>query len=114
SMLSGMNSSGHAESATSSAISGGSIIIRDKANQQQSIDDLSRDTANASGRLDAIFDKEREQQRLEEAQLISDIGTQVSDIARTEDAIAAAQKASEKRQSATQEERGAAKAEWEQ
>jgi hypothetical protein len=49
----------------------------------------------------------------EEAQLISDIGTQVSDIARTEDAIAAAQKASEKRQSATQEERGAAKAEWE-
>ncbi|MBV4412616.1 hemagglutinin repeat-containing protein [Enterobacteriaceae bacterium YMB-R22] len=114
SMLSGMNSSGHAESTTSSAISGGSIIIRDKANQQQSIDDLSRDTANASGRIDAIFDKEKEQQRLEEAQLISDIGTQVSDIARTEDAITAAQKASEKRQSATQEEHEAAKAEWEQ
>jgi len=113
SMLSGVNSSGSAEGTTSSAISGGSIIIRDKESQQQDIADLSRDVDNANGSIGQIFDKEKEQQKIQEAQLISDIGTQVSDIARTEDAIAAAQKASEKRQNATQDERDAAKAEWE-
>jgi filamentous hemagglutinin len=42
--------------------------------QTQDVADLSRDTANANGSIDAIFDKEKEQRRLDEAQLISDIG----------------------------------------
>ncbi|KFC05655.1 hypothetical protein GTGU_02799, partial [Trabulsiella guamensis ATCC 49490] len=113
SMLSGGNSSGSAEGTTSSAISSGNIIIRDKDNQQQDVNDLSRDTANANGSIGQIFDKEKEQQKIQESQLISDIGTQVSDIARTEDVISAAQKASEKRQNASEEERNAAKSEWE-
>ncbi len=60
------------------------MIVRDKANQVQDIATLSRDTANANGTIDTIFDKEKEQRRLDEAQLISDIGSQVSDIARTQ------------------------------
>ncbi|ENU3990183.1 VENN motif pre-toxin domain-containing protein, partial [Enterobacter kobei] len=45
------------------------------------------DTANANGSIDAIFDKEKEQRRMEEAQLIGEIGSQVADIARTQGEI---------------------------
>ncbi|WP_320727831.1 hemagglutinin repeat-containing protein [Enterobacter sp. 118C5] len=82
--LSGADSSGSAEGTTRAAIENGSVIVRDKANQAQDIATLSRDTANANGTIDTIFDKEKEQRRLDEAQLISDIGSQVSDIARTQ------------------------------
>ncbi|MBW4210155.1 VENN motif pre-toxin domain-containing protein [Enterobacter asburiae] len=60
------------------------MVVCDKANQAQDTAALSRDTENANGSIDAIFDKEKEQRRLDEAQLISDIGSQVSDIARTQ------------------------------
>ncbi|MCT4716623.1 hemagglutinin repeat-containing protein [Enterobacteriaceae bacterium H18W14] len=113
SMLTGGNSEGSAEGTTKSAISGGNIIIRDRDNQQQDVANLSRDTEHANGSIGQIFDKEKEQRKIQEAQLIGETGTQVSDIARTEDAISAAQKASEKRQNATQDERDAAKAAWE-
>ncbi|HDS1118220.1 TPA: VENN motif pre-toxin domain-containing protein, partial [Pluralibacter gergoviae] len=49
---------------------------------------LSRDTEHAANGLSPIFDKEKEQRRLQEAQLIGEIGTQVADIARTEGKIA--------------------------
>ena len=110
SMLSGGNSSGSAEGTTSAAVSGGSIIIRDRDNQQQDVDDLSRDTANAGGSISPIFDKEKEQQKLQEAQLISEIGTQVADIARTEGAIGATKAAQEKMSHVTEEDRAAATA----
>ncbi|HHF0155523.1 TPA: hemagglutinin repeat-containing protein, partial [Enterobacter roggenkampii] len=83
-MLSGADSSGSAEGTTRAAVENGTVIVRDKANQTQDTAALSRDTANANGSIDAIFDKEKEQRRLDEAQLISDIGSQVSDIARTQ------------------------------
>ena len=83
-MLSGAGSSGSAEGTTRAAVENGTVIVRDKANQTQDTAALSRDTANANGSIDAIFDKEKEQRRLDEAQLISDIGSQVSDIARTQ------------------------------
>lgn len=83
-MLSGAGSSGSAEGITRAAVENGTVIVRDKANQTQDTAALSRDTANANGSIDAIFDKEKEQRRLDEAQLISDIGSQVSDIARTQ------------------------------
>ncbi|MCP1116191.1 hemagglutinin repeat-containing protein [Enterobacter bugandensis] len=83
-MLSGADSSGSAEGTTRAAVENGTVIVRDKANQVQDIATLSRDTANANGTIDTIFDKEKEQRRLDEAQLISDIGSQVSDIARTQ------------------------------
>jgi filamentous hemagglutinin len=60
------------------------VVVRDKEHQTQDVADLSRDTANANGSIDAIFDKEKEQRRMEEAQLIGEIGSQVADIARTQ------------------------------
>nr|WP_081240164.1 hypothetical protein [Enterobacter kobei] len=45
-------------------------MVRDKEHQTQDVADLSRDTAHANGSIDAIFDKEKEQRRMEEAQLI--------------------------------------------
>ncbi|EOI3549103.1 hemagglutinin repeat-containing protein [Cronobacter dublinensis] len=100
--LAGLGSSGHAEGTTQSAVSEGTITIRDKANQQQNLDDLSRDTAHANDSISPIFNKEKEQNRLQAAQLISDIGLQASDIVKTQGAIEAAQKANSQMASATQ------------
>ncbi|EJB3067568.1 VENN motif pre-toxin domain-containing protein, partial [Escherichia coli] len=44
--------------------------------------------AHANQTLSPIFDREKEQQRLQQAQLIGEIGNQVADIARTEGQIA--------------------------
>jgi filamentous hemagglutinin len=74
---------GHAEGTTSSAVSGGSILIRDNVNQQQNVAELSRDTENANGSIAPIFDKEKEQQRLKAAQVISQTGGQLSNIIMT-------------------------------
>ncbi|SKC22700.1 filamentous hemagglutinin [Kosakonia radicincitans] len=70
-------------------------MIRDQASQQQDVNTLSRDTAHANGSIDQIFDKEKEQRRLQTAQMISEIGTQVADIARTEGDIAKAKAVSD-------------------
>ncbi|NXZ89347.1 hemagglutinin repeat-containing protein [Serratia fonticola] len=85
--LSGLGNKGHAEGTTQAAVSGGSVVIRDQAKQQQDIADLSRDTDNANDSIGPIFDKEKEQNRLKEAQLIGEIGGQVADIARTQGEI---------------------------
>ena len=50
--------------------------------------DLSRDTEHASGSIGPIFDKEKEQRRLQEVQLTGEIGSQAADIARTQGEIA--------------------------
>ncbi|HDU8494611.1 TPA: VENN motif pre-toxin domain-containing protein [Morganella morganii] len=57
--------------------------------------DLSRDTDNAHSALNQIFDKEKEQNRVKEQQLLGEIGVQVIDIARTEAKINATEKAKE-------------------
>ncbi|MDT3814649.1 contact-dependent inhibition effector tRNA nuclease [Escherichia coli] len=82
--LTGMSgSSGHAEGTTSSAISGRNLIIRDKESQKQDIAGLSRDPENANGSIAPIFDREKEQKRLQEAQVISQISGQMSNIVMT-------------------------------
>ena len=86
--LSGLGGKGHAEGTTQAAVSDGSLTVRDQANQQQDIAQLSRDTDHANGSIGPIFDKEKEQNRLKAAQLIGEIGAQVSDIARTQGKIA--------------------------
>ncbi|CNJ54353.1 adhesin/hemagglutinin [Yersinia mollaretii] len=83
-MLSGLGNNGSAEGTTQAAVSDGSITIRDTDKQQQNVDDLSRDTDTANGSIGPIFDKEKEQNRLKEAQLIGEIGGQAMDIARTQ------------------------------
>jgi filamentous hemagglutinin len=75
---------------TSSDISNGSLDIRDPAKQQQDVATLSHDVEHANGAISPIFDKEKEQKRLRQVQLIADIGTQAADIARTQGAINAA------------------------
>ncbi|WP_241597618.1 VENN motif pre-toxin domain-containing protein [Rosenbergiella epipactidis] len=75
-------------STTHAAVGDGTIIINDTAKQQQNVDDLSRDVAHANQTLSPIFDKEKEQQRMQTLQLIGEIGNQAADIARTQGEIA--------------------------
>lgn len=86
-LLAGGGNSGHAEGTTQVAVSEGTLIIRDKENQKQDVADLSRDAEHANGSISPIFDKEKEQQRLQEVQLIGEIGSQVVDIANTQGEI---------------------------
>ncbi len=88
-LLAGMNGSGSDSSTTKAAVSEGTIVIRDAANQRQDVEGLSRDVEHANQTLSPIFDKEKEQRRLKEAQLIGEIGSQAADIARTQGQIEA-------------------------
>lgn len=83
-LLVGVNNGGDASSTTKAAVSEGSIVVRDQANQQQNVDELSRDVEHANQTLSPIFNKEKEQERLKEVQLIGEIGSQAADIARTQ------------------------------
>ncbi|OON33535.1 hemagglutination protein, partial [Izhakiella australiensis] len=86
--LSGAGHNGHDEGTTRAAVSAGSLVIRDGKRQQQDVARLSRDADHANGSIGQIFDKEKEQRRLQAAQLMGEIGGQVSDIARTQGQIA--------------------------
>ncbi|MFE8049743.1 hemagglutinin repeat-containing protein [Brenneria goodwinii] len=94
SALMSLGNNGDASSTTYAAVSDGSLLIRDNANQQQDITTLSRDVEHANNALSPIFNKEKEQQRLKQAQLIGELGAQVMDIVRTEGELRA-QKAAE-------------------
>ena len=64
---------------------------------RQDVAALSRDPLHANDSISPIFDKEKEQNRLKEVGMISDIGSQVADIARTQgdlNGLKAARKAS--------------------
>ncbi|WP_425389411.1 hemagglutinin repeat-containing protein [Enterobacter asburiae] len=95
-LLTGVNGSDSASSTTKSAVSEGTITIRDKDKQTQNVGDVSRDVENANPGLNKIFGKEREQNRLKEAQLIGEIGSQAADIARTQGDINGLKAAKEK------------------
>ncbi|WP_413502722.1 hemagglutinin repeat-containing protein [Serratia proteamaculans] len=62
----GVKSEGDASGTTLSAIAEGNITIRDTEQQKQDVSELSRDTENANGHVDKIFDKKKieEQQEL--------------------------------------------------
>ncbi|EOU3146980.1 VENN motif pre-toxin domain-containing protein, partial [Yersinia enterocolitica] len=64
--------------------------------QQQNVDDLSPDVEHANNVLTPIFDKEKKQNRLREAQLIGEIGSQVSDVIHTQGDINGLKTAKEK------------------
>ena len=111
-LLVGGNSSGSASSTTNSAVSGGTITVRDQDKQAQNVDDLSHDVANANPGLDPIFDKEKEQQRLQEMQAIGELGSQAADIVRTQGQIEATKAAKEQMKDVTPEQREEAEATW--
>ncbi|HAM6029389.1 TPA: VENN motif pre-toxin domain-containing protein, partial [Escherichia coli] len=71
------------------------MTIRDRDNQKQNLANLSRDPAHANDSISPIFDKEKEQRRLQTVGLISDIGSQVADIARTQGELNALKAAKE-------------------
>ena len=86
----------HGDSAsgtTRSAISAGTVDVRDGDAQQQDVAGLNRDVEHANGSISPIFDKEKEQRRLQEVQLIAQIGSQSMDIIRTQGQINAEKQA---------------------
>ncbi|XBW27900.1 VENN motif pre-toxin domain-containing protein [Pectobacterium colocasium] len=100
SALMSLGNSGNATSTTYAAVSDGTLLLRDTAKQVQDITTLSRDVEHANNALSPIFNKEKEQKRLKQAQLIGEIGAQVMDIVRTEGELKA-QKAAEAKGDAT-------------
>ncbi|GEC66815.1 hemagglutinin-like protein [Raoultella terrigena] len=95
-MIAVAGNKGHAEGTTQAAVADSTITIRDKDNQKQNVADLSRDTEHANDSISPIFDKEKEQNRLKEIGMISDIGGQVADIARTQGELNALNAAQDK------------------
>uniref|UniRef100_UPI000DFEB7DE hemagglutinin repeat-containing protein n=1 Tax=Proteus mirabilis TaxID=584 RepID=UPI000DFEB7DE len=89
----GGNKKESSHNTTHAAVSDGKWIIRDTEHQTQDVATLSRDTENAHSALNKIFDKEKEQNRVKEQQLLGEIGVQATDIARTEATIRATEKA---------------------
>ncbi|MEN4770593.1 hypothetical protein [Duffyella gerundensis] len=74
--------------------------------------DLSRDAAGANPGLDKIFDREKEQRRMETAQQLAEIGSQVADIARTQGEIAATKAATGKMKEISPKQKTAAEEQW--
>ncbi|CCO81318.1 hypothetical protein BN433_0713 [Erwinia amylovora Ea266] len=101
----GVNGNGHDSSTTKAAVSDGSIIIRDASARRQDVAGLSRDVEHANQTLSPIFNKEKEQQRLQEAQKISEIALQAADIAATQGKIKATRAANDKIAGASQHDR---------
>ncbi|POU76133.1 filamentous hemagglutinin [Leclercia sp. LSNIH7] len=112
-LLVGANRDGHDSSTTHAAVSDGTLIVRDQDRQVQDVNQLSRDVEHANQTLSSIFDKEKEQERLQQAQLIGEIGNQVADIARTEGSIRATNAAKEKLKNVNAQDLQEAKAAWE-
>ncbi len=86
-LLVGANNSDKKESTTYAAVSEGEITIHDQANQTQDVASLNRDTEHANNGFSPIFDKEKEQNRLNEMKAIGELGSQISDVIRTEGSI---------------------------
>lgn len=68
---------GKASGTTQSAIAAGNIDIRDTANQTQDVAELSRDTDNANGRIDKIFDEAKVKDNLAFTQGVTQLATQL-------------------------------------
>ena len=111
-MISAAGKNGHAEGTTQAAVADGTITIRDKKNQQQDVANLSRDTEHANDSISPIFDKEKEQNRLQAIGLISEIGGQAADIARTQGELNAIKNAKDRMSTAESTEFDAARAQW--
>lgn len=77
-VLGGSNSSGSASSTTFASIGVGDIEIRNTVGQQQDLVSLHRDPTLAVNGLSPIFDKQKELARMQEAQLIGEVGQQAT------------------------------------
>lgn len=91
--LGGSNSSGSASSTTFASIGAGDIEIRNTAGQQQDLVSLHRDPTLAVNGLSPIFDKQKELARMQEAQLIGEVGQQATQMVVSHHLAAANEKA---------------------
>ncbi|WP_130099353.1 hypothetical protein [Siccibacter turicensis] len=107
------DNNGYSDSTTQAAISQGTIVIRDQDKQKQDVAGLSRDAQKANDRISKIFDKEKEQRRMEQALLIGEISSQVGKIVSTYGEIAATESANEKMKGVQKEDRESARQAWE-
>ena len=73
-----VNMSGSASGTTRSAVADGTITIRDAQHQAQDVTGLSRDTENANGRIDKIFDKEKVSNQMAFAQGVQQLAGNVA------------------------------------
>ncbi|HHQ4444637.1 TPA: hemagglutinin repeat-containing protein [Aeromonas veronii] len=112
SVLGGSNSSGSASSTTFAAISGGAIEIRNGAAQQQDVLTLLRDPAQAANGLSPIFDKQKELERMQEAQLIGELGQQATQMVVSHHLDKANQKAKDDPEYANSKEYKALQEKW--
>ena len=76
-------------STTKSAVEKGELIIRNKEQQKQDINELSRDTESANNPLKQIFDKQKELDKIETVELIKDIAQQAKSVMNKYDRIQA-------------------------
>ncbi|GAA5107803.1 hypothetical protein GCM10023211_09300 [Orbus sasakiae] len=83
------HNSGHDHSTTASAVEDGSLTVRNQDEQQQNINQLSRDTANANNPLAQLFNKQKELDKIEAIELVRDIAAQAKSIANKYDRIQA-------------------------
>ncbi|MGK3131397.1 hemagglutinin repeat-containing protein [Pantoea sp. C8B4] len=67
-----------ASGVTRSAVSDGSITIRNTDGQTQQVTDLSRDTDNANGHIDKIFDKDKVARQMAFAQGVQQLAGQIA------------------------------------
>lgn len=94
-LLGGQGASDSDRSTTFAAISDGSIEIRGNDRQGQDVATLSRDAEHAANGLSPIFDKQKELDRLQVAQLLGEIGAQATQVVVTQMAMPAQLKAAE-------------------
>ncbi|OCG38886.1 hypothetical protein A9G25_11860 [Gilliamella sp. Bif1-4] len=95
SMPTSRNKNESEHSTTHSAVSEGTIIIRNKDDQKQDINELSHDTEQANNELKHIFNKQKEQDIIDQTQLVSEIGGETLTMLNHIDRIRAESKAKE-------------------
>ncbi|WP_176700596.1 hemagglutinin repeat-containing protein, partial [Gilliamella sp. App4-10] len=91
----GLNKQASKNSTTHSAVSAGTMVIRHESEQQQAINELSRDTEHASHALKHIFNKDKEQSIIDQTRLVSEIGGETLTMLNHIDRISATSKAKE-------------------
>lgn len=106
------NSSGSASSTTFASIGAGDIEIRNTAGQQQDLVSLHRDPTQAVNGLSPIFDKQKELERMQEAQLIGEVGQQATQMVVSHHLAAANEKAKNDPEYANSKEYKALQEKW--
>ncbi|HHW4402634.1 TPA: hemagglutinin repeat-containing protein [Aeromonas hydrophila] len=110
--LGGSNSSGSASSTTFASIGAGDIEIHNTAGQQQDLVSLHRDPTQAVNGLSPIFDKQKELERMQEAQLIGEVGQQATQMVVSHHLAAANEKAKNDPEYANSKEYKALQEKW--